>query len=536
VRILLVLKHAGYFGVYPQLVAELARRGHHVHIGWLSGTAEDFAALDRAAAAHPGVTHGRAPRRGTLDGWSSVAFLTRALGDLGRYSDPRFAQSTALRDRMAGKVESHLEGAAGFDPLTRRLALRQARGLHSRSDASLAQRSIARSARLEAGVPPGARITEYIREQRPDVVLVSPLIELASPLLDYLKAARALGIRTGICVASWDNLTSKGLLRFVPERVFVWNETQRCEANELHGIPAERVVATGAARFDDWFAQRPSSSREEFMQRVGLDAAAASVAGEAGDARPEEPGQPYLLYLCSSVFVAPDEVSFVHRWLAALRERLGDVGVIVRPHPKRAEPWADVDLGPNAVVWPRRTGGPDAETRAGFYDSIAHSAGVVGANTSAMIEAAIAGKPVYTLLAPEFNQSETIHFHYLRSEQGGFLHVAATIEEHLDQLAAGIAHEAEESDRARSFVASFVRPGGIDRSATEIYANAVEELAALPAPEPEGPALGPRAALAPLAAISSLALATRVGKAALRSKLRTTEQPKPRAEQVQGQA
>jgi hypothetical protein len=519
VRALLVLKHAGYFGVYTQLVSELARRGHEVHVGWLSGTAEDFAALDRAAAAQPGITHGRAPRRGTLDGWSSVAFLTRALGDLGRYSDPRFAESTALRDRMASKVESHLGGAAGFDPVTRRLALKQARGLRARTDPELAARSIRRSKRLEAGVPAGARITEYVREQRPDIVLVSPLIELASPLLDYLKAARALGLRTGVCVASWDNLTSKGLLRFVPERVFVWNDTQRREAIDLHGIPADRVVATGAARFDDWFAQRPSNSRGELTEKVGLD-----------------PRQPYLLYLCSSVFVAPDEVSFVRRWLSALRERLGDVGVIVRPHPKRAEPWADVELPGNAVVWPRRTGELDAEARAGFYDSIAHSAGVVGANTSAMIEAAIAGKPVYTLLAPDFNQAETIHFHYLRSEQGGFLHVAESMDEHLDQLAAGLENEAEESDRARAFVASFVRPGGVDRSATAIYAEAIEELASLPVPHPEGPSLGARAALAPLAAISSAALAARVGKAALRSRLRAPEQAKRRVEQAQGQA
>src|SRR5262249_38671888 len=154
-------------------------------------------------------------------------------------SDPRFAESTALRDRMASKVESHLEGAAGFDPVTRRLALKRARGLHAQSDPELAARSIGRSRRLGAGIPAGSRITAYLRERRPDVVLVSPLIELASPLLDYLKAARALGIRTGICVASWDNLTSKGLLRSVPDRVFVWNETQRREAIELHGIPAE---------------------------------------------------------------------------------------------------------------------------------------------------------------------------------------------------------------------------------------------------------------------------------------------------------
>jgi hypothetical protein len=501
-RILLVLNHAGYFGVFQALVSELVRRGHSVHVAFLSATAEDLETLERAAAG-TGVTWQRAPRRATLDGWSSVAFLARALGDLGRYSDPRFSASPALRDRMAGKVESHLTGAAGFDPVTRGVALRRARELHATTDGALARRSISTGARLESGIPPGSRITEFVRAQKPDVVLVSPLIDLASPLLDYLKAARSLGVRTGVAVASWDNLSSKGLLRFVPERVFVWNETQRREAVELHGMPPERVVATGAARFDDWFAQRPSTSRGEFMRNAGLDSA-----------------RPYLLYLCSSIFVAPEERPFVDRWLRALRERLGDVGVIVRPHPKRGQPWADADLGPNAVVWPRRTGELGAVARAEFYDSIAHSAGVVGANTSAMIEAAIAGKPVYTLLAPEFNQTETIHFHYLRAEQGGFLHVAETMEEHLGQLASGLDHEAEESDRARSFVAEFVRPGGIGRSAAAIYADGVEELASLPAPEPARPSLPMRAALSPLAAVSSLALSLRVGQAAVASRVR----------------
>src|SRR5205823_7929793 len=99
----------------------------------------------------------------------SVAFLARALGDLGRYSDPHFAASRALRDRMAAKVESHLAGAAGFDPVTRRLALRRARSLHTCTDAALAARSIRRGARLESGIPPGSRLTEYVREQNPDV-------------------------------------------------------------------------------------------------------------------------------------------------------------------------------------------------------------------------------------------------------------------------------------------------------------------------------------------------------------------------------
>jgi hypothetical protein len=40
-RILLVLNHAGYFGVFQALASELVRRGHSVHVAFLSGTAAD---------------------------------------------------------------------------------------------------------------------------------------------------------------------------------------------------------------------------------------------------------------------------------------------------------------------------------------------------------------------------------------------------------------------------------------------------------------------------------------------------------------
>ena len=44
-----------------------------------------------------------------------------------------------------------------------------------------------------------------------------------------------------------------------------------------------------------------------------------------------------------------------------------------------------------------------------------HASATVGLNTSAMIEAAIVGRPVHTILVPEFQHSQegTLHFRYL---------------------------------------------------------------------------------------------------------------------------
>src|SRR5207302_1659245 len=153
-----------------------------------------------------------------------------------------------------------------------------------------------------------------------------------------------------------------------------------------------RVVATGAPKFDEWFERQPSSSFRDFAGRVGLDAEC-----------------PFVLYACSSPFIAPDEVGFVRRWLERLRADdrplLSELGVLVRPHPQNSAQWRGVELSGfrNATVWPPGGAQPDAgEARAGFFDSLAHSTAVVGVNTSALLEAGIVGKSVLSPLAEEF--------------------------------------------------------------------------------------------------------------------------------------
>ena len=53
-----------------------------------------------------------------------------------------------------------------------------------------------------------------------------------------------------------------------------------------------------------------------------------------------------------------------------------------------------------------------------------------------MIEAAIIGRPVFSMLAEEFagTQEGTIHFHHLLPENGGCVRIASTIDEHVRQL------------------------------------------------------------------------------------------------------
>ena len=155
------------------------------------------------------------------------------------------------------------------------------------------------AALIDRAIPPDPGALRALKHWSPDLLVVTPMIDFTYGQTDYVKAARYLGIPTLLAVASWDNLTNKGLIQICPDRVLVWNEAQAREAVSMHAIPAERVKKTGAQLYDHWFEMKPSVNRAEFCARAGgLD-----------------PEKPVILYLCSSSFICRDEVAFVKDWL-----------------------------------------------------------------------------------------------------------------------------------------------------------------------------------------------------------------------------
>jgi hypothetical protein len=484
VKVLFLARHFTYFRNYESVIAGLAARGHQVHLA--AERAEDLggeAMVDRLARAHDGVTVGWLPGRD--DAWGRFVVRLRMTIDYLRYFDAAYRSTPKLRARAEDRVPRAglwLVAAMGASTTLGRTILRWVLSA------------------CERAVPRSAAIDDYLRAQGPDVVLFTPLIGLSvSPQPDYLQSARALGYPTALCVWSWDHLSSKAILRRVPDRVFVWNETQREEAVSLHGVPPERVIVTGAQCFDQWFDRQPSRNRTAFCQTVGLPV-----------------DRPFLLYVCSALFQgSASEAAFVQRWIRALRgsglEPLSSTPILVRPHPSRLREWAEVDLLAEQDVRIAGRNPIDTETKAEYFDSLYHSEAVVGLNTSAFLEAAVAGKAVFAPLLPEHyeNQEGTIHFHYLLTSGGGLLHTARTLEEHGRQLNDALLAGAAESHRSRRFVEAFVRPRGVSAAATPVFVEAVEALRAVSvAPETErfGVRLL-RTALAPLVSLTSLRVA-----------------------------
>jgi hypothetical protein len=495
-RILFVMLHPGFIRYYEGALQGLAAAGHDLHVAFeISRTklGEDVTA-QRLASSSARITCGTTPQRtesvrdflargdrsATRSGaarrpaaherrqeaWESLATTVRLLVDYLRFFEPAFAGAARLRDRAEKRLPrvytTMVKRVAALGPWVCRWLARVLRA-------------------IERAIPVNPAIESFIREQNPDLLLVTPLIELGSQQVDYVKCARRLGVRSALCVASWDNLTSKGLIRVPPDHVIVWNEAQKREATELHGVDPERVVITGAQLFDSWFEGKPSRSREEFCRTVGLD-----------------PERPFVLYVGSSIFIAPDEVPFAERWLAALRASgnpaVARLGALIRPHPANSRQWRTFDAAAfsDVALWPPIGTDPNApDFRRDYFDSLFYSVAVVGINTSAQLEAGILDRPVFTIQALEFAhaQAGTLHFQHLvhpvASHDGrGLVQVAATLNEHVEQLAATLAERSSARAANREFVRWFIRPNGLDVPVAPLFARAIGELRGLPRPNP----------------------------------------------------
>jgi FkbM family methyltransferase len=446
-RVLFVAKQKKNVDTFHGVIAALLKDGHAVTLALQDREADrDGRLADRFH--HPQFTVAACPEdRG--DAWRGTAPLVRTLRDWAHYLRPPYRSAVKLRQRAAEHLRKELGAGPELDGA----------GTMAFGESARLQRTLAQ---IEQSIPSDPLHEELLTRHSPDVVLVTPGLHFGSAQADVIKSARVLGIPVWMLLFSWDNLSTKGALHVAPDAMFVWNERQRREASELHDYPGDRVVVAGAPRFDEFFALRNVLSSHEFLAPLRLD-----------------PARPTLLYLCSSRFIAADELTFLRGWLTAIRGAaapLGGANVIVRPHP-------DVELVPGQepvpVTWPampQATGWVQRpfddsaavvlrtthSTPQAFFECLHHARAVVALNTSAELEAGIAGRPVFTVLSrgsAADGQANTLHFEYLLQEQGGFVSFAPDLTSHVEQLSGAVA-AAPDTARIRRFVNEFLRPRG----------------------------------------------------------------------------
>ena len=173
-RILFVIEHSGIGPLVPALRL-LHERGHTIQLASRRvKTGHSQLELQALADECPGITYSRLPAvRG-----SGSTKLTRELrlgSDYLRYLEPRYRDATKLRARAAerapasvrrlGRLAS-LAGPPGVRALRRGLDL------------------------VERCLPPPPPLESFLAAQDPELVLVTPLVDLGSRQGDWLRAAK----------------------------------------------------------------------------------------------------------------------------------------------------------------------------------------------------------------------------------------------------------------------------------------------------------------------------------------------------------
>jgi hypothetical protein len=277
-RILFALTQYALVRHFESVVLELARRGHQVKI--VTQDRGEGIKLPAAFEREPNISHElNELTRGDAHG--ELLRKTRAIRDYLRYLAPAFANADKLRTRALRKMIKTVS-----DDKQSHLSARAPDGKKVKDEGLIAMLVEAIDggephgpaldrflAQIEAAVPADAELTTYLQNEKFDAVIVTPLVFMPSPQPELVKAARAAGIPSIFPVFSWDNLTTKGLLHVIPDAVTVWNDRQRRELVELHGVPAERVIVTGAARFDGFIERNASEDRAAYCARHRLDPA-----------------------------------------------------------------------------------------------------------------------------------------------------------------------------------------------------------------------------------------------------------------------
>src|SRR5690242_14213535 len=187
-KILFSMRHPGALRNFASTLRELAARGHQIHLAFMmQDKLGDGRLLWELTNEYPNITAGEVGKKTPWRFWLGLARSVRTTADYVRYETPEYRDAVALRERAATRIPPFVRSLLHL-PLVRS-------GVGLRLVSKLLNT-------VEQAIPTDSWIENQITAQKPDVVLVTPLVDIGSDQVEYVKAARALGIHSALCVHS----------------------------------------------------------------------------------------------------------------------------------------------------------------------------------------------------------------------------------------------------------------------------------------------------------------------------------------------
>lgn len=127
-------------------------------------------------------------------------------------------------------------------------------------------RSLARSA--DGFILPRNKYKYYFEKYKPDLVFATDMFRTHD--VDVMREAKRRGVFVLGMVRSWDNISTKGLNHFIPDRVLVHGDKEKGEIIRFCDIPENIIEIIGVPHYDKYIAGK-HISREDFFRRFNLD-------------------------------------------------------------------------------------------------------------------------------------------------------------------------------------------------------------------------------------------------------------------------
>ena len=256
--------------------------------------------------------------------------------------------------------------------------------------------------RLDYALVRRQAIIELYKKIKPDLIFLADLFD--DQEITLLREAKRLKIMAVGMINTWDRITTRWMIRLLPDKYIAFNEIIKKELFDHDDVPLEDIYISGTVQHDHFINSKPSS-RDDFYKKMGIPAGHKIILyaplGRAFDRTRMELDQNVIKILSGLI----ESNSFGTKNLTLL----------VRFHPNDIVKEEDMPPLPGVVydqpgikfqrnlsdaVFARTRGqnwDMDAEELSHLHDSLHHASVVICYYTSLSIDAAFLDRPVINI-------------------------------------------------------------------------------------------------------------------------------------------